>query len=191
MIDRIRQRFEQSADLMKLSAAHLALRLTQAAGLVIDCYRAGGKLLLFGNGGSAADAQHIACELVGRFLKERRGLAAIALPSDAPVITCIANDYDYASVFARQVQALGRAGDVAVGLSTSGNSANVVRALEQARKMGLKTIAFTGSGGGKCAAAADILLDVPSKDTPRVQEAHAVCYHILCELVEEALGANA
>ena len=190
MIDRIRQRFNQSADVLHQSAAHLALRLTQASGLVIDCYRTGGKLLLFGNGGSAADAQHIACEMVGRFLKERPGLPAVALPSEMAAMSGIGNDYDYASIFARQVQALGGASDVAIGLSTSGNSANVVRALEQARKMGMKTIAFTGAGGGKCAALADILLDVPSKHTPRVQEAHAVCYHILCELVEEALTAN-
>lgn len=191
MIGRIRQIFEQSSDVIRQSALHLPARLEQAAHLIVESYRAGGGLLLFGNGGSAADAQHIAGEMVGRFLKDRPPWRAIALSSDSAVVTCIANDYDFASIFARQVQAQGRAGDVAIGLSTSGNSANVVRGLEQARAMGLKTIAFTGAGGGRCAALADVLLDVPSKHTPRIQEATAVCYHILCELVEEAMMGHA
>lgn len=187
MIDLIRQRFEQTADVIRLTAQALSPRLEQAARLIIDSYRQGGGLLLFGNGGSAADAQHIAGEMVGHFLKDRPPLRATALSSDPSIVTCIANDYDFASIFARQVQALGRAGDVAIGLSTSGNSANVVRALQQARSMGLKTVAMTGKGGGQCAALADVLLDVPSTQTPRIQEAHVACYHILCELVEQAL----
>ena len=188
MIERIHQTFQQSAAMIQETALHLAPQIEQAVRLVVDCYRAGGGVLLFGNGGSAADAQHIAGELVGRFLKERPGWRAIALTSDSSVVTCVANDYDYASIFARQVQAQGRAGDVAIGLSTSGNSPNVLRAFEQARAMGIKTIAFTGAGGGKCAPLADVLLDVPCKGPScRIQEAHSVCYHVLCELVEEEM----
>ncbi len=147
-------------------------------------------IFVFGNGGSAADAQHIACELVGRFLKERRALKAEALSTNTSVLTAVANDYDQEMVFARQLEANACPGDVAIGLSTSGNSPNVVAALARASRMGLKTIAITGRGGGKCAQAVDILLDVPSELTPRVQESTTIIYHVICELVENAVTAD-
>ena len=189
MIETIHRRFKESLATIGQSEEHLTKRLAQAAELIIHAYGNGGGVLLFGNGGSAADAQHIAGELVGRFLKNRRPLRAVALTTDTSVLTCLANDFSYEMIFARQVQALGRRGDVAVGLSTSGDSANVVAALSAARKLGMKTIAFAGLGGGKCASLADVLLDVPSRETPRVQEAHMVLYHVLCELIENAVVA--
>jgi D-sedoheptulose 7-phosphate isomerase len=141
-------------------------------------------VLVCGNGGSAADAQHIAGELVGRFLKERRGLNVIALAANPAVLTAWANDYDYESVFGRQVEAHGRPGGVLIALSTSGNSANVVQAAEAARREQMKVVALTGETGGKLASLAHALLAVPSRHTPRVQEAHIALYHYLCEHVE-------
>lgn len=148
---------------------------------------AGGKVLIFGNGGSAADSQHIAAELVGRFSKERRALPAIALTVNTSNLTAISNDYSYEDVFARQVEALGRPGDVAVGISTSGNSPNVVKALERAKAIGLSTEAWTGQRGGKCAQMAGIAFKAPSNDTPRIQELHITVGHVVCDLVEQAL----
>ena len=187
----IRQSFEEAGLLAARTLEHLGGRIAQSAELIIAAYRSGGGVFLFGNGGSAADAQHIACELVGRFLTERRALRAQALSADTSVLTALANDYDYEMVFVRQIEASARPGDVAIALSTSGDSPNVVAALERARRMGLKTIAITGRGGGKCAQAADILLDVPSKLTPRVQETTAIIYHVICQLVENAVAAEA
>ena len=187
----IRQSFEEAGLLAARTLEHLGGRIAQSAELIIAAYRSGGGVFLFGNGGSAADAQHIACELVGRFLTERRALRAQALSADTSVLTALANDYDYEMVFVRQIEASARPGDVAIALSTSGDSPNVVAALERARRMGLKTIAITGCGGGKCAQAADILLDVPSKLTPRVQETTAIIYHVICQLVENAVAAEA
>ena len=142
------------------------------------------KLLIFGNGGSAADAQHIAADLVGRYLKERRALPAIALTVNTSVLTAVANDYDFDRVFSRQVEALGRPGDTAIGLSTSGNSLSVLRGLEAATAQGLTTVALTGRTGGILKAKADHCLQVPSDETPRIQEAHILIGHILCEFVE-------
>jgi D-sedoheptulose 7-phosphate isomerase len=154
--------------------------------------RAGGKILWCGNGGSAGDSQHLAAEFVGRFRRERRGLAAVALTTDTSALTAIANDYGYAAVFSRQVEALGVPGDLLVGISTSGNSQNVVAALETARSQGLVTVAFTGAGGGKLAALADHLFSVASRDTARIQEAHILAGHMLCDWVElDAVGAEA
>ena len=144
----------------------------------------GKKILLFGNGGSAADAQHLAAEFVGRFRRERRGLAAIALTTDTSILTAIANDYGYDDVFARQVEALCTEGDVVVGISTSGNSKNVCAALRKARDLGAFTVAFTGAGGGAAAGLAEATLCIASKDTARVQEAHILCGHMLCDWVE-------
>jgi D-sedoheptulose 7-phosphate isomerase len=144
----------------------------------------GGKILLFGNGGSAADAQHLAAEFVGRFRRERRGLPAIALTTDTSILTAIANDYGYDDVFQRQVEALCNEGDVVIGISTSGNSKNVCSALRKARELGAFTVAFTGAGGGAAAAIADATVCVASKDTARVQEAHILCGHMLCDWVE-------
>jgi D-sedoheptulose 7-phosphate isomerase len=154
--------------------------------------RAGGKILWCGNGGSAGDAQHLAAELVGRFQRERRGMASLALTTDSSTLTSIANDYGFAAVFARQVEALGAAGDVLVGISTSGNSENVIAALRTAREQGLATVAFTGAGGGKMAGLADHLFAVASRVTARIQEAHILAGHMLCDWIElDAVGAEA
>ena len=150
-----------------------------------EALKAGNKVLFCGNGGSAADAQHLAAELIGRFQKERRSLASIALTTDTSILTAVANDYGYDEVFARQVEGLGRSGDVLIGISTSGNSANVVKAALKARDTGMHTIAFTGEGGGKLNDICDITFAVPSKVTARIQEMHIMVGHIICELVEE------
>lgn len=146
--------------------------------------QSGHKILWCGNGGSAADSQHMAAELVGRFRRERRGLPSIALTTDTSILTAIGNDYGYEMVFSRQVEALGGAGDVLVGLSTSGNSRNVVEAFITARAKGMVTVAFTGAGGGKMAPVADHLFAVESRDTARIQEAHTLAAHMLCDWIE-------
>jgi D-sedoheptulose 7-phosphate isomerase len=158
-----------------------------AAGRVADSLRAGGKVMFFGNGGSASDAGHLAAELLGRYLLERRPLAAACLSDHTAAMTAIGNDYGFDEVFARQVAGLGSPGDVAVGLSTSGNSPNVVRGLETARDRGLVTIALTGAGGGKLAGLVDVCVRVPSAETPRIQELCMLLGHTLCELVEAEL----
>jgi phosphoheptose isomerase len=150
----------------------------------------GGKVLVFGNGGSAADAQHMATELVGRFTRERNGYAAVALTTDGCLLTSVSNDYGFERVFARQIEALGRSGDVALGITTSGVSANVVQALETARAMKLTTIALTGRDGGAAGRAADLHINVPSDVTPRVQEVHMTLLHVICDLVESKLSAE-
>lgn len=183
------QRFEQAAGNIRAAGERLAGRVAGAADLVVQALRAGGGVYLFGNGGSAADAQHIAGELVGKFLMDRQGFRAEALTTDTSVLTAVANDSSYTEVFARQLRAKGRAGDVAIGLTTSGNSPNIVAALEAAREIGMRTVAFTGPGGGKCAAAADVLIEAPGENSPRIQEAHAVAYHTLCELVEREMAS--
>jgi D-sedoheptulose 7-phosphate isomerase len=158
--------------------------LEQIAAEITEAMFEGKKILLFGNGGSAADAQHLAAEFVGRFRRERRGLAAIALTTDTSILTAIANDYGFDDVFSRQVEALCAEGDVVVGISTSGNSKNVCAALRKARELGAFTVAFTGAGGGTAAAIADATVCIASKDTARVQEAHILCGHMLCDWVE-------
>ena len=169
-----------------------ALALTAAAaGRVVECLAAGGKVLFFGNGGSASDAGHLAAELLGRFLVDRRPLAAVALAETTAAMTAIGNDYGYAEVFARQLRGLGRPGDVAVGLSTSGTSGNVLRGLEAARELGLVTVALTGANGGKLLDVTDLCVLVPSEDTPRVQELCMLLGHTLCEIVERELVAAA
>jgi D-sedoheptulose 7-phosphate isomerase len=160
-----------------------------AADAIVKSLRDGGKVLVFGNGGSAADAAHTATELVGRFVRERRGYAAIALTTDGCVLTSVSNDYGYDQVFARQIEALGKPGDIALGITTSGTSANVVRGLETARRLALTTIALTGRDGGPAGRAADIHVNVPSEVTPRVQEVHMALLHIVCDLVEKELSA--
>jgi len=150
----------------------------------------GGKVLIFGNGGSAADAQHFACELVGRFLRERQALAAIALTTDASTMTAVANDYGFDRVFVRQIEALGRPGDVAIGISTSGSSANVLAGVQYAKSRGLKTVAFTGGNGGPIGAAADVHVNVPHALTPRVQEVHRTLIHAVCDQIERELAIN-
>jgi D-sedoheptulose 7-phosphate isomerase len=186
--DELTSRFEASADVIRAAGSCLAGPMSAGAEMIIESLRAGGAVYVFGNGGSASDAQHIAGELVGRFLLDRQGLRAEALTTDTAAITAIANDFGYDQVFARQLSAKARPGDVAWGLSTSGNSPNVVAALALAREKGVKTLAMTGRGGGACASLADVLLAVESDHTPRIQEAHVVIYHTICELVEAALA---
>lgn len=159
-------------------------RLAEIAHLLRGVLRSGGKILWCGNGGSAADAQHLAAEIVGRFGRERRGLPSIALTTDSSVLTSVANDYGFEQIFARQVEALATPRDVLIGISTSGNSPNVVAALERARKLGVRTVAFTGVGGGAMGSLADLLLAVPSKITARIQEAHILAGHVLCDWLE-------
>ena len=147
-----------------------------------------GKLLFFGNGGSAADAQHVAAEFVGRFMKERKALAAIALTTDSSILTSLGNDYSYEIIFSRQIEALGRKEDVAFGFSTSGNSKNVIEGIKKAKELGLKTIVLTGCGGGDLKGLADIHIDVPSNSTARVQEYHMCIYHTICQLIEDQIA---
>lgn len=179
--------FRESAGLkLAFLKDHLEL-VVEAAAAIVATFRAGGKVLLFGNGGSAADAQHIAAELVNRFLLDRPALPAIALTTDSSILTSVSNDRDYAEVFARQVEALGRSGDVAIGISTSGRSASVVRGIEAASSARICTMAFTGGDGGKLAGLVDYAFVVPSRSTARIQEVHATLGHALCELVETEL----
>jgi len=152
----------------------------------IRCLKDGGTLFFFGNGGSAADSQHVAAEFIGRFQKERRALAAMALTTDTSVLTSLANDYSYDIVFSRQLEGLGKKGDVAFGISTSGKSRNVIKAFEAAKLKGMVTVAFTGGDGGPVAAMADMRIIVPSKVTARVQESHSALFHAMCEVVEDA-----
>jgi len=186
---RVREILEESARVKLALAQQTAGPIAAAAAMVASVFRAGGKLLLFGNGGSAADAQHIAGELTGRFHRERQALPAIALSANTSDLTAIGNDYGYEHVFARLVAAYGRDGDAALAISTSGNSPNVLAAVREARSRGLRTIGLTGCGGGKLAPAVDVAVVVPSDDTQRIQESHIAVGHVLCELVEEALFA--
>jgi D-sedoheptulose 7-phosphate isomerase len=162
----------------------LVPRVEEAARMIVGAYERGGRVIAFGNGGSAADAQHLTGELVGRFKRERRPLAAIALSVDPSVVTCIANDYSFEDVFARQVEAHAHAGDVAVGYTTSGRSENVIRALRAARAAGASTVLFAGGDGGRAAADADVALVVPSDSTARVQEMHLLLMHLIVEEVD-------
>lgn len=159
------------------------------AELVIKAIKAGKKILIFGNGGSAADAQHFAAELTGRYKRERRGLPAIALTTDTSALTAIGNDYGFEKVFVRQAQALAVCGDVFIGLSTSGNSPNVIHTLRFARDLGCQTIGFTGGNGGQMVSLCDITLTVPSDNTPRIQEGHGLLIHALCEMIEDAFSS--
>lgn len=174
-----------------LSDKILQQELQQAAEACIKCYRNDGTILLAGNGGSAADSQHIAGELVSRFAFDRPGLPAVALTTDTSILTAIGNDYGYEKLFARQVQAQGRAGDIFVGYTTSGTSPNILRAFEMAREKGLTTIGFTGNRGGPMVQLCDFLLAIPSDSTPKIQEGHLIVGHILCGLIElEIFGDN-
>ncbi|MBD1394640.1 D-sedoheptulose-7-phosphate isomerase [Mucilaginibacter glaciei] len=161
--------------------------IKEAAQMVVNAYQMGNKTLLAGNGGSAADAQHIAGEFVSRFYFDRPGLSSIALTTDTSVITAIGNDYGYEKLFSRQVQAIGNTGDVFIGISTSGNSPNIIAALLECKSKGLKTIGLTGDRGGEMTNLCDICIEVPSSETPRIQEAHILIGHIICFLVEEEI----
>jgi D-sedoheptulose 7-phosphate isomerase len=184
-VERIR---ESSKVIWSLTESEVYLKsVTDAAAAMTKCLREGHKILFFGNGGSAADAQHLAAELSGRFLKERRSLPGLALTTNTSVLTAIGNDYSFDDVFSRQVEGIGSAGDLAFGISTSGNSGNVLRAFEAGRKRGLVTVGLTGRTGGKMAKAVEICICIPSDQTPRIQEGHILTGHILCELMEEEL----
>jgi D-sedoheptulose 7-phosphate isomerase len=183
----IKQQLLESAEVKRLVAENLTEKIAQAAQMIIDSYRNGGKLILFGNGGSAADAQHLAGEMVGRFLKERAALPAIALNTNTSILTALGNDYDFDVIFARQLEAWAKKGDVVIGISTSGNSQNVLKGIEKARSLNAQTIGLTGRGGGQLAKIVHLALIVPSDDTPRIQEAHITIGHILCDIVERAL----
>ena len=170
-----------------LNDSSLLTMIKKVSLAIIEAYRNKKKLILFGNGGSAADAQHIAAELVNRFELERMALPAIALTTDTSVLTSIANDYDYSKVFARQAEALAEKGDVVIGISTSGTSLSVIKGMQAAKEKGAKTIGLTGENGGELAKIVDLVLKVPSNDTPRIQEAHITILHIICHLVEREL----
>lgn len=165
-------------------------KIEQAAQILTETFRKDGKVLFCGNGGSAADAQHIAAELSGRFYLDRPALFAEALHVNTSFVTAVANDYGYDAVYARMVQAAGKPGDVLVAISTSGNSTNILKAIEMAREKGMNVIGFTGETGGKMASLCHLLLNVPATDTPRIQEAHILIGHIVCQWVEEAMFGN-
>ena len=183
----IQQRIAEHINLAQALYQQQGEKIEMAASVLAWALKTGKKVLFCGNGGSAADAQHLAAEFVGRYLLEREGLPAIALTTDTSILTAVANDYDFANVFARQVQALGNNGDVLIGISTSGNSPNVVRAIEVAKAKGIATIGFTGQGGGKMRELCDVCLAVDSKVTARTQEMHILMGHILCELLDGVL----
>jgi D-sedoheptulose 7-phosphate isomerase len=183
--DRIRRSMELKQTL--LLDAGFQDAVAKAAMRIVESLRAGGTIFFFGNGGSAADAQHLAAEFTGRYLKERRGLPAIALGVNSSTVTAVGNDYGFDFIFARQMEALGKAGDVAVGITTSGNSRNVVRALEIAKSKSIFTIALTGASGGAVKNVAECAIHIPSQETPRIQECHILTGHIICELVEHML----
>jgi D-sedoheptulose 7-phosphate isomerase len=179
--------YREHAEAAREFFASGAEQVGAVAGAFIESLRAGRTLFFFGNGGSAADAQHLAAEFVNRFARDRPGLPAIALTTDASVLTSIGNDFSFDRVFARQIEALGRAGDVAVGISTSGRSPNVLAGLRAARERGLTTVGFTGGDGGTMRGLCDRLVLVPSRMTPRIQEVHILVGHIVCQLVDDAL----
>ena len=177
----------ESAQVKQKSAELLSSHIEFLVKKIVGCYKAGGKLILCGNGGSASDAQHIAGELVGRFKLERRALPALALGANTATLTAIGNDYSYDDVFVRQIDAWTSPGDIVIGISTSGNSKNVLAAMEKAKACGAYTVGLTGRDGGQLAANTDLALIAPSDDTPRIQEVHITIGHIVCDLVEQTL----
>lgn len=187
---RIIEILEESAN-TKLKTKEIAGEINKISEMIIECYRRNGKVVLFGNGGSASDAQHIACEFISRFKLERKSLPSLAFTTNTSILTATGNDYDFSRVFERQVEGLVTKEDVVIGITTSGNSANVIKGIMKAKEIGAKTVAFTGRGGGKIDGISDITLKVPSDDTPRIQEVHITVGHIICELVEKELfGEN-
>jgi D-sedoheptulose 7-phosphate isomerase len=187
MENTISKRFKESGEVKARFLKENLPKMLEVIKLVSRSFEAGSKLLLFGNGGSAADAQHIAAEFVNRYIIDRPPLPAIALTTDTSILTSVSNDASFNEIFSKQIKALGKEGDVAVGISTSGNSPNMVKAFEVAKEMGIKTVALTGNDGGAMAKIADVSLVVPSGSTPRIQETHILIGHILCEMVEHQL----
>lgn len=184
-MDRIKEFLYESAEVKQAVADTLADKILEAINLVRTCYSNGGKMMLMGNGGSAGDAQHIAAEFIGRYKKERRPVAAIALTVDSSILTCVGNDYGYDAVFSRQVEALAKKEDVVIAISTSGNSENVIQGVEKAREIGAKTIGLLGNQGGKLKDKVDLAIVVPSSNTARIQEAHITIGHVICEILDE------
>ncbi len=184
----LRRQIEESCAVKQGFSAGLLENICSLADRTVAAYRNGKKVLLMGNGGSAADAQHIAAELVGRFQASRKALPAIALTTDSSILTAVSNDVSFEECFARQVEALGAPGDILIAISTSGRSPNILRALDAARKAGCYTAGLTGKSGGKLAARVDLLLAVPSEETARIQEAHSLIGHMYCGLVERAVS---
>lgn len=184
----LRRQIEESCAVKQAFSTELLENICSLADRTVTAYRRGKKVLLMGNGGSAADAQHIAAELVARFQTNRKALPAIALTTDSSILTAVSNDFGFEECFARQVEALAATGDILIAISTSGQSANVLRALDVARKAGCYTVGLTGKTGGKLAARVDLLLAVPSEHTPRIQEAHSLIGHMYCGLVERAVS---
>jgi D-sedoheptulose 7-phosphate isomerase len=182
----IKTRIEDSIKAAEMLKKH-TVEIADAALLITEALSKGGKIILFGNGGSAADAQHIAGELTGRFRMERKALPAMALSVNSSLVTSLGNDYGFPEIFSRQIEAFGKIGDVAVGISTSGNSENVVAAVKKAREAGLKTITLTGASGGRLSSIADVPIRCPSNDTPCIQQMHILCGHAICEIVEREL----
>lgn len=191
MKETVLRAFEDSAETKIRFARENADKIIEVVQVISQAFREGKKVILFGNGGSAMDASHIAAEFVNRFLMERPPLPAIALNTDAAVITSISNDYDFTQVYSKQLAALGHEGDVVIGISTSGNSPNVIKAIETAKKNGMKTVILTGGTGGKMAAMADYTFIVPTAATPRIQETHITLGHVICQLVDEELFGGA
>lgn len=187
MIESIKVQLADHTALIEEIERTLTVTISDTVTMLQDALAAGRKLLVMGNGGSAADAQHFAAEIIGRFKMERPALPAIALTTDSSVLTAIGNDYGFEAVFSRQVEGLGLQGDVVFGISTSGNSANVLAALSKARELGCKTIALLGRDGGTIKNVADISIIVPSNDTPRIQEGHITIIHIICDLLEKRI----
>jgi len=190
MITEIQAQLQAHRALFETIERDMSPQIAAMAALLVETFARGKKLLVMGNGGSAADSQHFVAEIVGRFKLERKALPAIALSTDTSILTAIGNDYGFDSVFSRQVEAHASAGDAVVGISTSGNSPNVLKALLLARERGCRTIGLLGRDGGNIKAACDLALVVPSSDTPRIQEGHGAIIHIVCDLVEKALFAN-
>jgi len=186
MRDKIKDIFLESIHVKEELLRNNIAQIIEIANSAIDCLKKGAKIILFGNGGSASDSQHIAAELVGRFKKDRTALAAIALTTNTSILTSLANDYGYEIIFAKQIEALGKKNDLVIGISTSGRAKNVILGIKQAKKMGLKTVALTGGDGGELVKLADISLIVPSNITARIQEAHITIGHIICELIEQS-----
>lgn len=189
MIREITTQLQAQRALMEVVERELSSSIVDMATMLVDTFKNGGKALIMGNGGSAADAQHFAAEMVGRFKMERKALPAVSLATDTSILTAIGNDYGFDTVFSRQVEALAKGGDAVIGISTSGNSPNVLKALQLARELGCHTIALTGKDGGRMKEMCDLSLVAPSSDTPRIQECHITVIHIVCDLVEKALFA--
>jgi len=185
--DKIKKQFEESAKLKQKVAEKHINTINNIILEIIDAYKNKKKVIWFGNGGSAADAQHLTCELVSKFLIKRKAIPSIALTTNTSILTAVSNDYEFKIVFARQVEALADKGDILIGITTSGTSTNVIKALETGKKIGTINIAFTGKDTSKIKKYVDYLVDIPSKNTPRIQESHITTGHIICELVEKSL----